>query len=142
MFPDEIRKELPGEAIHDIKQGARCFAFELPTAAGFHFLRAIEAVIHKFYDVLSSNAARPKRAAMGIYIDELIKLNANPELVATLKQIKDLHRNPIVHPEETLDMIEAQMLMGIMQSAIFAMIQIVKNKQKQFAPTPLISPPP
>src|SRR5438552_13467320 len=112
MFPDEIRKELPGEAIHDIKQGARCFAFELPTAAGFHFLRAIEAVIHSFYDVLSNNAKRPKRAAMGIYIDELIKLNANAELVATLKQIKDLHRNPIIHPEETLDMIEAQMLMG------------------------------
>ena len=134
MFPDEIRRLLPDEAIHDIQQGARCFAFELPTAAGFHFLRAIEAVIHSFYDVLSNQAKRPKRAAMGIYIDELIKLNANPELVATLKQIKDLHRNPIIHPEETLDMIEAQMLMGIMQSAVFAMTQIVKAKQKQLAP--------
>src|SRR5205809_3954280 len=142
MFPDEIRKELPGEAIHDIKQGARCFAFELPTAAGFHFLRAIEAVIHSFYDVLSNQAKRPKRAAMGIYIDELIKLNANPELVATLKQIKDLHRNPIIHPEETLDMIEAQMLMGIMQSAIFAMTQIVKQKQPvQAATASPITPP-
>src|SRR5439155_16976144 len=135
MFPDEIRTLLPAEAIHDIQQGARCFAFELPTAAGFHFLRAIEAVIHKFYDVLSNQAQRPNRAAMGIYIDELIKLNANPELVATLKQIKDLHRNPIIHPEETLDMIEAQMLMGIMQSAIFAMTQIVKSKQKQLPST-------
>jgi len=143
MFPDEIRNELPTEAVYDIKQGARCFAFELPTAAGFHFLRAIEAVIHKFYDVLSNNARRPNRAAMGIYIDELIKLNANPDLVATLRQIKDLHRNPIIHPDETLDMIEAQMLMGIMQSAVFAMIQIVKNKQKLLAPTPaLVSPPP
>jgi hypothetical protein len=33
MFPEELRKELPTEAIYDIKQGARCFAFELPTAA-------------------------------------------------------------------------------------------------------------
>lgn len=141
MFPEEIRNLLQGEAIHDIRQGARCFAFELPTAAGFHFLRAIEAVIHKFYDVLSNGAKRPVRAAMGIYIDELIKLNANPELVATLKQIKDLHRNPVVHPEETLDMIEAQMLMGIMQSAIFAMTKIVKQKQKLLPSTPVVPIP-
>jgi hypothetical protein len=137
MFPEEIRNLLPSEAIYDIQQGARCFAFELPTAAGFHFLRAIEGVIRKFYDSLSNNSKRPTRAAMGIYIDELIKLNANPELVATLKQIKDLHRNPVNHPEETLDMIEAQMLTGIMQSAIFAMIQIVKTKQKQL-PAPVV----
>jgi hypothetical protein len=129
MFPADFRKELPEEAIHDIQQGARCFAFELPTAAGFHFLRAIEAVIHSFYDVLSGNAPRPHRSAMGIYIDELIKLNANPELVLVLRQIKDLHRNPVVHPEETLDMTEAQMLMGIMQSAMFSMIQITKEKK-------------
>ena len=103
-------------------------------------MRAIEAVIHKFYDVLSNQAKRPDRAAMGIYIDELIKLNANPELVATLKQIKDLHRNPVVHPEETLDMIEAQMLMGIMQSAIFAMMQIVKQKRLALPPSPASSP--
>jgi hypothetical protein len=67
-------------------------------------------------------------------LDRINTLDAS-ELVATLKQIKDLHRNPIIHPEETLDMIEAQMLTGIMQSAIFAMIQIVKGKQKQVATT-------
>jgi hypothetical protein len=136
MFPEEIRNELPEEAIHDIKQGARCFAFELPTAAGFHFLRTIEASIHSFYDVLSGNAPRPKRSAMGIYIDELIKLNANAELVATLRQIKDLHRNPVIHPEETLTMIEAQMLMGIMQSAVFSMVEIAKQKRPRLTTHP------
>jgi hypothetical protein len=149
LFAEDIRSELPQEAIHDIKQGARCFVFELPTAAGFHFHRAIEAVIHTFYDSLSGGAPRPKRSAMGIYIDELIKLNANAELVATLKQIKDLHRNPVVHPEETLDMNEAQMLMGIMQSAIFSMVKIVMEKKAQtvastppLQPTPTVPPPP
>ena len=125
MFPESIRSKLPKEAIEDIKQGTKCFAFELPTAAAFHFLRAIEAVIHSHYDILSGNAARPKRSAMGLYIDELIKFNAQPEIVEALKQIKDLHRNPVAHPEEVLDMADAQMLMGIMQSAISAMAKVL-----------------
>ncbi len=129
MFPEDIRKELPPDAIFDVKQGARCFAFDLSTAAGFHFLRALESVIRALYDELSNKAPRPTRAGMGIYIDELVKLNAHPELVATLKQIKDLHRNPINHPGEKLDMVEAQMLMGIMQSAVFSMVKIAKTKQ-------------
>ncbi|MDR3406032.1 MAG: hypothetical protein P4L99_26335 [Chthoniobacter sp.] len=140
MFSPEVLAKMPELAINDVKQGTRCFAFELPTAAGFHFLRAVEEVIHLHYDVLAKGTPRPKRSAMGIYLDKLIELDAQPELVAVLKQIKDLHRNPLNHPDAVLDMPGAQMVMGLMQSAIFSMMKIVPDP----APTipGLATPPP
>jgi hypothetical protein len=136
MFQPDVLAKMPELAINDVRQGTRCFAFELPTAAGFHFLRAVEEVIHLHYDILAKGAPRPARSAMGIYLDKLVELNAQPEIVAVLKQIKDLHRNPLSHPDAILDMPGAQMVMGLMQSAIFAMMKIVP------VPAPVVPPIP
>jgi len=136
LLPESTRNLLTKEAIDDMRNGARCMAFELPTAAAFHFLRAVEAALHQHYDALSNGAPRPARGAMGIYINEIIALNAQQELVAVLKQIKDLHRNPIMHPDAVVTMEEVQIIVGIAQSAIFALMKIVTKS----APAPA-SPP-
>ena len=128
IFPDSIRALLPPESIVDIRQGGRCLAFELPTAAGFHFMRATEAVLHKYYDVISGGKSRPRNRNMGRYIEALEKTHkVDPKILAVLRQIKDLHRNPIAHPEAVLNMEEATALLGIVQSAITTMISVVKT---------------
>ena len=44
MIPQETRKNLDDAVIGDIREAGRCLVFDLPTAAGFHVLRAIELV--------------------------------------------------------------------------------------------------
>src|SRR5262249_1617525 len=46
-IPKAIRDAVPAEALDDWKQAGKCIVFELPTAAGFHLIRATEAVIRK-----------------------------------------------------------------------------------------------
>ena len=41
----DLLEHLPQEAIEDTNQAARCLAFTLPTASGFHMARATEAVL-------------------------------------------------------------------------------------------------
>ncbi len=55
------------------------------------------------------------------------------KVLSCLQQIKDLHRNPLMHPEETLTLEEAISLFGICQSAISAMLKEI--------PDPAIVPP-
>jgi hypothetical protein len=47
----------------------------------------------------------------------------NAKVLAALQQIKDPHRNPLAHPEETLTLEEAVGLFGIVQSAVNAMLK-------------------
>jgi hypothetical protein len=131
MFPETIRNFMTPESVVDIRQGGRCLAFELPTASAFHFLRATESILHKYYDVISCGQTRPKTRNMGTYIDALERISGVDEKVlAVLRQIKNLHRNPIMHPEAVLEMEEALTLLGIVQSAITTMISVVKKQQK------------
>ncbi len=43
LFSADLGKKVPG-AVSDLREAAKCIAFELPTAAGFHLHRANEAV--------------------------------------------------------------------------------------------------
>ncbi len=44
----DLQDYLPNETIEDTSQAARCLAFTLPTASGFHMARATEAVAKKY----------------------------------------------------------------------------------------------
>ena len=136
IFTEQMRNHLPSQSITDIRQGGRCLAFEVPTAAAFHFLRATEAVLHRYYEELSGGHKRPRIRNMGKYIEALEKISSvDKKVLAVLRQLKDLHRNPIMHPEISLDMDEAMTLLGIVQSAITTMVGVViKQLPQSLAP--------
>lgn len=48
LFPVSVATKCP-EALHDITEGAKCLAFELWSAAAFHFHRANEAVLRRYF---------------------------------------------------------------------------------------------
>jgi hypothetical protein len=54
LFSLEVRSQLPPAAMIDIAQAGRCIAFELPTAAGFHILRAVESVMIAYMKVVGA----------------------------------------------------------------------------------------
>ena len=134
MFGDDAAL-LPAETANEFNEAGKCLAFALYTAAGFHLLRAVESAVRVYYDVLSNNAPPPPRASMGKYLDELLKLpGVDTDLEAVLRQIKKLHRDPVMHPEVVLKQKDTTSLIGIAHSAISKIIEIVESKKETSKP--------
>jgi hypothetical protein len=129
LFPPELRAKVP-EAIPDIQQAGKCIAFEIPTAAGFHLMRALELVLRLYFDAVGKGEPRPSTNNMGDYLATMSQKGlGDSKTIAVLKQIKDLHRNEFIHPETTLTLDEAIGVLGIAQSAISYMLASIPEKQ-------------
>ena len=130
IFPDDLRRKVP-EALADVAQATRCIAFELPTAAAFHLHRANESVLHHWYDSISNGRARPTGRNIGDYLKVLNENNLGSSKVrSALKDLKDLHRNPLIHPEDSLESIdEAIALLGSIQAVIVTMLRDIPDSK-------------
>ena len=126
LFPEDLIKKIPSVKL-DLREAGKCIAFDLGTAAGFHLLRALETVICCYWHVVMEGQPLPKNRNLGAYIREMetAKKGEGKVLVA-LKQIKDFHRNSLMHPEEVLDLDQAIGLLGIVQSAIVTMLPVIE----------------
>ena len=124
MFSEEVRLWLSDQAIVDIRQAGRCLAFELSTAAGFHLARAVEDAIRKYYATIAGTPydTRTQSRSWAKYISALKSKGADEKVLSALDQMRDLHRNPISHPDTNLETDDAMMLVGLAQSAIVAMV--------------------
>ena len=141
-FPVELALKVP-LAIFEVREAGRCLAFELNTAAGFHVLRATETVLRAYWDAVTNNAKPPFIKTISRYVKQLGRREVGEEKVrASLKQIGDLHRNPLMHPEDTLNQEDAIALMGICNSAIGAMLKEIPQPAPVIAPNPAPPPPP
>lgn len=122
LFPASLIVKVP-ETLMDVRQGARCIAFDLPTASGFHFHRANEAVLRKYYDGVSS-IPRADNASMGVLLGAMKTQNVGEKpIIAALDNIKEFHRNPLMHPEHTIaDVDEAISLYCALRSAMSYML--------------------
>jgi hypothetical protein len=128
---------MDADSLKSFEEGTRCLALKLPTSAGFQLLRAVEGVMHQFYDVLSGGAPRPVKRNMGDYIAAMEKIPTIDSLMLdVLKNIKNLRRNPLMHPEDFLDMDEAQITFDVAKSAISAMVRLVNDHRKATGGTP------
>jgi hypothetical protein len=122
-FPTDVLVKVP-ESIPDLEQATRCIAYELPTAAGFHLHRANEAVLRKYWDAVTTNAERPASRNMGDYLGEMNKRKVgDPKVKSALKDLKDLHRNPLIHPEDSLSMDEAVSLLSGIYTVMVHMLR-------------------
>lgn len=99
LFPKALPLKCP-EATEDAQMGARCLAFELWTAMGFHFHRANEAVLRRYFESVIGAGKKPKVRTMGTMLKALEDANAgDADIRAALKNIVVFHRNPLAHPE-------------------------------------------
>lgn len=122
IYPVDLRMKVP-EALADARESAKCLAYETATAAGFHIFRMIECVLIKYYISVNEGKSPPKVRSIGAYLAALEEAKkGDPRVLATLKQIKDLHRNPLIHPEAELKIDDAVALAGIARSVLTAML--------------------
>lgn len=103
LFPQSVHTKAP-EAVRDIVEGAKSMAFELWTAAAFHFHRANEAVLRRYFDSCAGEENRPGICTMGTMLKYLSDRSMGDEqVVVALKNITKFHRNPNSHPGQFVD---------------------------------------
>jgi hypothetical protein len=134
-FPAEIWIKAP-DAVADLQQGTKCIAYEVFTASGFHFHRANEAVLRHYWDAVSKGKPRPASRNMGEYLRELDNNNfGDAKVRSALRDLKDLHRNPLIHPEHAIS--SAQEAMALMNGVHNVMVYMLQEIPVT-APTPAI----
>ena len=123
-FPPDLPQKVPN-AVPDFDEAMKCIAFELPTAAAFYLHRANEIVLGSYWDAVSQGEPRPKQQSLGFYLRGLSEKNFGSSfVVAALRDIKDLHRNPTMHADQTLKSVEEALdLQGAIRAAVGAMLR-------------------
>ena len=121
LLTDAVKDLISDEAKTDIREAGRCLAFDLATAAGFHIARAVERVLIDYLKVLCPdkiNNLNDGQRNLGGYIKLAKDNGCEARVCNSLDQFRELHRNPLMHPEAVLTIDEAIVLLGIAQSAI------------------------
>jgi hypothetical protein len=125
LFPLDLATKVP-EAIVDVREAAKALCYEVTTACGFHIFRATESVLRKYYGHVTGGAAPPKVRNIGVYLNALKQAGkGDPKILASLKQMTDLHRNPLIHPEVVLTLEESIATLGIARSVVTAMLAVL-----------------
>jgi len=118
-----VAPALSKEAVDDLRAAGRCLAFALWTAAGFHIARATESVIRTLMELAGCPAPADSQRNWGRYIGLLEGAGVDPQITHHLRQVKDLHRNPLIHPEHNLGESDAMGLLAICTSLVERMGQ-------------------
>ena len=123
LFPEEIKRKLPKDAVRDIRESGRCLAFDNATASGFHILRATETVIHAYYVEVCKPTDKKTLDNWGQYVIELKKCpGADVQRIANIiDDLREQERNLIMHPEIFLSPNDAFKLFSVAQGAIITM---------------------
>lgn len=133
VLPRSMLNKIDQRVVVEIRESGKCLAYDCATAAGFHIMRATELILHKYYIHICSPKSKRRLANWGAYIEKLklIEDTEVKEVVAILQQIKDRHRNLIMHPEIILTPDEAFTLFEIAQGAIIAMVNALPVPKKK-----------
>ena len=124
LFPSSLAQKAP-EAVTDIVTGARCMAFGLWTAMGFHFHRANEAVLRRYYASVIGPAKQPKYLTIGTMVSSMSQhCVGDANIRAALDNIRVFHRNPIAHPDQNIETEEdALSLYAAIRAAVGYMLE-------------------
>jgi hypothetical protein len=126
LMPPSLAAKVP-EAMFDCREAGKALAFEVGTACGFHTFRVLESVVRRYYKEATGGTAQPKQRNLGVYIAALKTAKADEKIIAALQQLKDLHRNPLVHPEVAIPVEEAISILGMVRSVVAAMLNALPD---------------
>jgi hypothetical protein len=130
-FPETVRAVFTTQIIHDLKQAGRCLAFECPTASAFHTFRATEALLLKYYEVVTGKPWDKPQRDWEKYVEALQKLpNSNKDVLSRLDDIRKLDRNPYTHPDRNVTLDEAPMLFRLTHGVMYRMAEEIRETPK------------
>lgn len=136
---ETVRSIVPEQARREMRAAGRCLALESYTASGFHALRAMEVVIAEYYKAVSQKDKEFK--SWNDYIQALDELEREREatsakfpsrkVVSMLDRIRQLDRNPLMHPRESLDEMGADTLFSLAVTTITEMAKDLREMAGQ-----------
>jgi hypothetical protein len=147
LFPSAAALKAP-ESHRDIEEGAKALAFELWSAAAFHFHRANEAVLRRYYDHCVGANQRPDPCTMGTMLRTMEqKKVGGPQVIVALQNITKFHRNPNSHPGQFVDDAEqAFSLVAAIRAAMGYMLDLLPmaafDELMTATPNPDVNAPP
>lgn len=122
LFPAGLLVKVP-EALFDAREAAKGLAFEMSTAAGFHIMRTMEAVLRRYYVHVMGSQIKSRVRNIGVYILNMRKAGkGDPKVLDALEQLTRNHRNPLIHPDAVLTPDEAIALFGLAHALIVMML--------------------
>jgi hypothetical protein len=122
-----VHAALPDIARHDFDEAGKCIAFERPTAAAFHLMRAVEDVLRAYYCAVVKRQ-RVDPLLWGPMVNQMRKRRQPPPevLLANLDNLRLSFRNPTQHPEKIYDIEEVQDLFALSIDVVNRMARDLK----------------
>lgn len=136
-LPIDESVAIPEFCRSEIRAAGVCMAFGLTTAAGFHLMRAVESMLRDYCAVYGVTI--PTNATMGACLAELKKprensTQMNQKTIREIDKIRELDRNPLMHPDTVLSTFDAQMLFNQVSCAVASMardVSVLRSEQEQ-----------
>ena len=141
IFPEEVRKLLPNNAIEEIRQAGKALAFDIFTSYAFHMMRAAEILIRSLVRDYYPNALKGSQRNLGQYVRLLADNGADPELVRFLDELVRVERNEGIHPEKLLSEVDAEVIVTAARGAIIAAVRDLNNRSFYDSLLLAIAPP-
>ncbi|MTJ01535.1 MULTISPECIES: hypothetical protein [Idiomarina] len=132
IFCPDAFDSLPEIARYDFSYAGKCIAFELPTAAAFHVLRATESVLRSYYEAMIKQK-RIKSRNWGPIVNDLRARRATSKhevLNNHLDNIRASFRNPTQHPDKIYDIHEVQDLYSLCVDVVNRMVAVTRKANK------------
>jgi len=127
QYPKAVRELLDDFIVGEIDHAGKCLAFELPTACGFHILRAVEVSAKAYVHAATGKLPPVRNRNWGEYIFQLENAGAHTDVIDMLKVLKT-KRNPLMHPQDNLDVDDGITLLCICQSALETIAADIKRR--------------
>lgn len=122
-----IYEKMQDIAKYDFNEACKCIAYELPTSAAFHLMRTLE---YLWKEVAKNEWINVIQHSTFWKFSIELKKNAKKEIQIIgdqLFHISQIYRNPILHPEEIINIEEAQNLLYSSLSIIPSLIKILES---------------
>ena len=126
-YPAAVLALLDSSVTREIDEAGKCLAFACATACGFHILRSVEIVAKAYVYTVTGKLPKLSQRNWGEYIAQLSSAGASSDVTDVLKILKT-KRNPLMHPQDSLEVEDAISIFCICQSATEATIADVRHK--------------
>lgn len=126
-YPASVRKHLNQAILDEIDDAGVCLACALNTACGFHILRSVEIAVKGYVHAATGALPAVNQRNWGEYIRVLQGAGAGTDLIDLLRILKT-KRNPLMHPQDSLQEDEAIDLFCICQSVTGALVKEVAKR--------------
>lgn len=128
----ETLPRLPDIALFDFNAACRALAFGLATAAAFHLMRCLEAMLREYYTTLIKRN-RIKELLWSPMIQHLRKKRRSMSPKALLDHMDNIRvnfRNPTQHPDARYELEEAQDLLSVSIDALNRMARDLAEREQ------------